>query len=286
MPKKILKFITILTLMFSWIFFSWSQAEYKPLVSLEPLTKDYQKNQEYQEKEKYEQQIVEKISINEIISDIKEDIQNALTKETPVNENISNIQEDIQNVPTEIEEEPIPIVEIDPVYVQEDPYSPPGKRKGDIIFSEVSDENTTAVLVSRQSLSEPQELTYELWIFPITATSSQQELILKEYDLSLEPQTLIQEQDKEWRFITGPESISRNATILFSDGHLFWFEPPDENGVVLWRFNLSTNGYDSMSANVDETLRFYFENQASGKQVFEIGITGDWRILDVIPLVY
>jgi hypothetical protein len=82
---------------------------------------------------------------------------------------------------------------------------------------------------------------------------------------------------KEWRFITD-HLLSANTRAQFVDGNLFWFEP---GGNVIWRFNIGTNAFESVSVNDGETPRLYFRDSASQLRMFEKDAWGTTQILDV-----
>jgi hypothetical protein len=82
---------------------------------------------------------------------------------------------------------------------------------------------------------------------------------------------------KEWVFVTD-HLLSPNTRALLADGNLFWFEL---GGHAVWRFNIGTSAFESVSVNAGETPRLYFRDEASQWRVFEKDAWGFTQILDV-----
>jgi len=82
---------------------------------------------------------------------------------------------------------------------------------------------------------------------------------------------------KEWVFITD-HLLSPNTRVQFADGNLFWFEP---GGHAIWRFNIGTSAFESVSVNDGEVPRLYFRDATGGLRVFQKDERGFVSIFNV-----
>lgn len=191
-------------------------------------------------------------------------------------EAISKIQISIQSVP--ILDGIASTIYLNSVWLEveyqellEDPFTPPGQKEGDIIFSEISHNNMVAVLVERNSILVIGTPVYELWLASTPADFTQS-LITEEMVEKTVP------EKREWRFIAD-KPLSKNTHIIFEYGNIFWFEP---GGFSVWRFNIGSNAYDSMAVNPGEKIEFFFEDESGEPRVFEKDDFGLGTINEVI----
>ena len=185
---------------------------------------------------------------------------------------ISKIQISVQGVPTL--DSIAPTIYLDAIWLEveyqkstedklgEDPLPPPGSLEGDVIVSRTLHERMTAVLVSRKSGPLPGDTKNELWI----ASASP--------DADIPFMT-------EWRFVTEDAILSDNPRITFSDGNLFWVGKNDENA---WRFNPSSGGYESISANPGESIELLFDDRSGEPHKLQVNIEGVLQILEIIEV--
>jgi hypothetical protein len=165
-------------------------------------------------------------------------------------------------------------------------FVPPGQRPGDIIFSETSYEDSTAVVVLRNvelmtlsnvltaasstalsttsgqtSASSTQATT--------TATSTGQVVLTNLMSTStlasiinstgvLVELWLHSSTTDDWSRIADDSIISRNPQVKFVDGNIFWV---DKSNASVWRFNPKSGGYDALSFSKGQsTMQFRNES--------------------------
>ena len=165
-------------------------------------------------------------------------------------------------------------------------FAPPGQRPGDVIFSETSYQDSTAVVVLRNvelmtlsnllavatstatgSVSEQASTTSSQ--STTTATSSDQTILTNLVSTStladiinstgvLVELWLYASTTNDWSRIADDSIISRNPQVKFVDGNIFWV---DKSNASVWRFNPKSGGYDALSFSEGQS-KMQFRNES------------------------
>jgi hypothetical protein len=166
--------------------------------------------------------------------------------------------------------------------------APPGKRPGDLIFSETTYQDSTAVVVLRNV--ELMTLSNVLTAASSTATSSQsgqadvdnvqattsasstdQATVLTSVvststlaDIINSTGVLVElwlhaSSTDEWSRIADDSIISRNPQVKFVDGSIFWVDKSNES---VWRYNPKSGGYDALSFSEGQSSKMQFRNES------------------------
>jgi hypothetical protein len=151
-------------------------------------------------------------------------------------------------------------------------FVPPGQRPGDVIFSETTYGDETAVVVLRNvelmtlsnvlttasttstttavSATTTASTTTNLNEFVATSTLAE---IIRTTGVQVELWLHASTTDG-WSRVADDSIISRNPQVQFVSGNIFWVDKTDTS---VWRFNPRSGGYDSMSfADGKSTLSF------------------------------
>lgn len=116
----------------------------------------------------------------------------------------------------------------------------PGESEKDKFISEINYENFSAKKVIRAAVGKR-----ELWFK--------------------------NNENNNWTKIAGEEIFAENSRVYFKNNNVFWI---GKNNETLWRFNIGTNAYESISVSAGEGAVLYFTNEASEPRAFEMNPIG------------
>ncbi|HXK37967.1 MAG TPA: hypothetical protein VJ579_02785 [Candidatus Paceibacterota bacterium] len=194
-------------------------------------------------------------------------------------EDVSNLKIGVRSVPTL--DAVMPIIYLDAVWlaveyerVGDDPHPAPSLLRGDTYLREVAYSDGVAVLVSRPILND-----LPIYNFATTSASSSDVVVLAEattttaaFDESrIVELWLHSNTEKRWSFIADRKQVSADSKIFFDFGNIFWL---GKDG-ALWKYNISSNSFESSSPNEDGSVAVEFRDESSGlkKFILENGAT-------------
>jgi hypothetical protein len=194
-------------------------------------------------------------------------------------EDVSNIHIGVRSVPTF--DAVGPIIYLDAVWLEveyekvgEDPHPAPSLLRGDTYLREVAYGDAVAVLVRRPIMND-----VPVYTFSTSSTSTSEVLVYADAttttdsidDDHITELWLHNNVEKRWLFIADRKQVSDDSRVFFDYGNVFW---TGKDG-ALWKYNVSSNSFESVSPNLDGTVMVEFRDESSGlkKLILENGTT-------------